>query len=179
VAKETFNYEQKFAIDSLNLQLQQQVFNLKYKPQLFAYGTTGLNATDASNLPHSVGLTAALHLNIPIYDGGQKKIVAAQNKLGLDNLQQYKNQTTVQVHNNLLNLEQQISITEKSISLLNSQLADQETVLQLLKEKVVSGQVSVTDFLNAVENYTATNQQKIQTATNLSLLINQYNYVNW
>lgn len=174
-----FNYQNKFIIDSTNISLQQQVFNIKYKPQLFASGNTGLYAADASNISHNLGLSAALHLNIPIYDGGQKKTVEQQNKLLLENLQQYKQQSASQQQMTLASLQQQIKITQHSIELLNSQLLSQETLLQMLKDKVVTGQTSVTDFLNAVENYVNSNQDKLQAQTNLSLLINQFNYVNW
>lgn len=174
-----FNYKLKFELDSTNLIAQQQVFNTKYKPQFAAFGNTGINATDAANIPHNVGVSAGLHLVIPLYDGGQKKIVEKQNKLLLDNLHLYQNQNSITIENNLTALQQQINLTQQSISLINSQLSSQETLLLILKDKVVTGQISVTDYLTFLKDYAATNQNKILVQTNLWLLINQYNYINW
>ena len=174
-----FNYKRKFELDSTNISAQQQVFNTKYKPQLAAFGNTGINATNAANIPHNVGVSAGLHLVIPLYDGGQKKTVAQQNRLLLDNLNFYQNQNSITIQSNLSSLQQQMTLTQQSISLINSQLSAQETLLLILKDKVVTGQISVTDYLNALKDYAASNQNIIQAQTNLWLLINQYNYINW
>ncbi len=174
-----FNYKLKFELDSTNIIAQQHVFNTKYLPQLNAFGNTGINATDVTNIPHNIGVSAGLHLVIPLYDGGQKKTVAQQNKLLLDNLHLYQNQNSITVENNLTTLQQQITLTQQSVSLINSQLSSQETLLLILKDKVVTGQISVTDYLNALKDFATSNQNKILSQTNLWLLINQYNYINW
>ncbi len=174
-----FNFKKKYILDSTSIIAQQQVFNIKYRPQLSAFGNTGINAADASNIPHNIGISAGLHLLIPLYDGGQKKIVELQNKLLLDNLKEYQNQNMLLTGNNLNALQQQIVLTEQSINLINSQLSSQETLLQIIKDKVVTGQVSVTDYLKAIQDYAVSSQNKVQAQTNLWLLINQYNYINW
>ena len=173
------NYKLKFELDSTNILTQQQVFNTKYKPQLSAFGNTGINATNAANIPHNIGVSAGLHFVIPLYDGGQKKTVEQQNKLLLDNLHLYQNQNFITLENNLASLQQQITLTQQSVALVNSQLSSQETLLLMLKDKVVTGQISVTDYLIALQNYATSNQNKILSQTNLWLLINQYNYINW
>ncbi len=174
-----YNYRLKYELDSTNIIAQQQVFNTKYKPQLAAFGNTGINATDVANIPHSVGVSAGLHLIIPLYDGGQKKTVAQQNKLLLDNLHLYQNTNTILVENNLTSLQQQINLTQESIILIHSQLSSQETLLLILKDKVVTGQISVTDYLTSLKDYATSTQNKILTQTNLWFLINQFNYINW
>lgn len=174
-----FNYEQKFQLDSLNIIAQQEVFNTKYRPQIAAYGNTGLNAVDAAYIPHSIGMSAGLHLYIPIYDGNLKKTVDQQNKLLMQNTEQYNRVTALRIQNNLNNFQQQINLTSQSLSLLNNQLSTQETLLQILKDKVVIGQISVTDYLIAIQSYAETNKNKIQAQAGLLLLINQYNFINW
>jgi outer membrane protein TolC len=174
-----FNFQQKYEIDSMSIVAQQQVFNVKYKPQLLAYGNTGLNAIDPSNFNHNIGLSAGLHLNIPIYDGGQKKTVTKQNILLKENLQQYRNNITISRKNDLYTIQQQVLAEQQSIKLIDAQLAKQETLLLILKDKVPTGQVSVTDYLFAIQAYASANQNRIQVQTNYWLLINQYNYTNW
>jgi outer membrane protein TolC len=174
-----FNYQQKYENDSAGIIAQQRVFNTRYKLQLSAFANMGLNATDASTIPHNFGTSAGLHLAVPIYDGGQKKLVEHQNFLLLDNLQHYQNQTILQQSNQLSMLQKQIDLTQQSFALIDSQLSSQDTLLNMIKDKVLNGQVSVTDYLNAIRDFTTANQKKLQAQTNFWLLINQYNYINW
>ena len=172
-------YLRKYEIDSAAISIQEQVFNTKYKPQLDAYGNTGINASDASRIPHNVGISAGLHLEIPLYDGGQKKTIVQQNRILLENLNLYQTQNSVFIQNSLASTQEQIDLTQKSIAMIDSQLSSQELLLGIIKDKVVTGQISVTDFLLAIQEYSTSNQNRIQAQTNLWLLINQYNGYNW
>jgi outer membrane protein TolC len=174
-----FNYEQKYALDSLDIALQQLVANTKYKPQVMVFGNTGLNAIDAENIPHNLGLSAGIHLSIPIYDGHQKKINNEQFKLTQLSLGNYKSDQIIQQKNKLNALLQQIQNVTLSISFIDKQLEQQNELLLLIKDKVASGQVSVTDYLDAIKDFALANQNKIQSQTQLWQLINQYNYINW
>ena len=174
-----FTYQKKFAADSMSVSVQRQVFNTKYTPQLSVFGNAGVNAADARNIPHNFGLSAGLHLNVPIYDGGQKKTFAQQNQLLVQNLQQYRDFNAMQLLNARSSIVQQISATQQSISILENQLRNQETLLQIIKEKLVLGQVSAMDYVNSIQDYAVANQNKIQAQASLWLLINQYNYINW
>jgi Outer membrane efflux protein len=174
-----FSFIEKYKLDSLSIVADQDIFNLKYKPQLDAFGNSGINTASAVKIPHSVGFSAGIHLSIPLYDGEQRKIINQQNKLLLNNLKEYKNQTWIQKQNSLAYLTKQIELTRLLLVGFNDQLKKQEALLETLKNKVISGQSSVTDYRLAVQDYLSTNQNIIQTQSNLWLLINQYNYVNW
>ena len=174
-----YNFQKKFELDSTEVIARQEVFNIKYRPQLTAYGNAGLNSSTTENIAHNTGISAGLHLLIPIYDGGQKKTVVEQNKLLLENSRNFLKQNSILIENNLAALQQQINLTRQSLEMIDSELLTQETLLQILKDKVVTGQISVTDYLIALQNYETSNQNKIQTRTNLWLLINKYNYYNW
>ncbi len=174
-----FNYQQKFELDSLNIIAQQQIINTKYRPQLALFGNTGINATETKNMIHNSGISAGIHLAIPIYDGKQNKVVFQQNKILLDNINNYKNQVSISNQNNLNSLKQKIIINKQSIDLINTQLKSQEILLQLLKNKIIDGQISITDYLNSVQDYAIAYHNKIITQSNIWLLINQYNFINW
>ena len=88
--KDTLLFEKRFALDSLRISADQNVFENQYRPQVSVYGNSGLNAVDLNNLQRRFGLSAGLRLTIPIYDGHQKKYNELQNKLKLDNLDYYK-----------------------------------------------------------------------------------------
>lgn len=178
-AVDHYSFLEKYKLDSLTIQADEDIFNLKYKPQLDAYSNTGINASRVSTIPHNIGLSAGLHLSVPLYDGEQKKVVRQQNKLLIENLKEYKNTTYTQKQNSLINLQHQVQLTQLSLTGFNEQLKKQEALLEIIKNKVIYGQSSITDYRLALQDYVATNQNILQTQTNLWLLINQYNYINW
>ena len=175
----TYNYVQKFKLDSLNLVAQQNVFNSKYKPQVSLLGSTGLNAADIRNVPHNVGLSAAIHLSIPISDGHQRKLYQRQNAVLKANQQLYLNSTALQQQNNIRNAKQQITQWKQTIEMAKEPIQKQELLLDIIKDKVIKGQVTVMDYINALQEYAILQKNKAIAETNLLLYINQYNYYNW
>lgn len=177
--KDSIFYERKFKNDSLQLLAEQQVFENKYKPQLTAYGNTGLNSVELNRLQHYVGFSAGLKLSIPIYDGGQRKIKQQQNELKLQNLEyQLKNQE-LQRKNTLESLRKQMLSLKSGIGLIESQLDKQKNILEIYKGKMVQGQVSIIDYLKIIENYKMNLDTQLQMKINLWLLQNEYIATNW
>ncbi len=174
-----YYYVQKFKLDSLNLLAQQNVFNSKYKPQVSVLGTTGLNAADVRNVPHNIGISTGIHLSIPIYDGHQRKLYERQNAVLQINQQLYKNSTALQQQNNLRNAKQQIDQWKQTIEMAMVPIQKQELLLDIIKDKVVMGQVTVMDYIDALQQYAVLQKNKAIAETNLLLYINQYNYYNW
>jgi outer membrane protein TolC len=174
-----YYYVQKFRLDSLNLVAQQNVFNMKYKTQVSAMGSTGIYSSDISNLPRNAGLSAGVHLLVPIYDGKQKKLNERQNSVLLTNLQAYRNNAALLQQNNLRNAKQQIIQWQQTLTLLDQQIQKQELLLDIIKDKVIKGQVSVMDYINALQDYAVTQKNKALATTNVLLYTNQYNYYNW
>ena len=174
-----YNYVQKFKLDSLNLVAQQNVFNTKYQPQVSLLGTTGINAADIANVPHNVGLSAGVHLSVPISDGHQRKLYQRQNEVLLKNQQAYLNSAALTQQNNLRNAKQQINQWRQTIEMAAAPIQKQEILLDIIKDKVVKGQVSVMDYINALQDYAVLQKNKALAETNLMLYINQYNYYNW
>ena len=176
---QAYNFEKRYAADSLNFDFQQKVSELKYIPQFSIFGNAGLNSTDIRNIYRNLGFSAGAHLLIPLFDGHQREKVAQQTALQIENLKLSKTLFSTQLKTNLYYLTQQIKSIEKSLALIDEQLKTQEILLRIIKEKIVLGQVSVMDYVISLQNYALTNQSKIQTQSALWLLINQYNYINW
>ena len=177
--KTSFNYLEKYRIDSLIYVTDQQVFNVKYLPQISVFGNTGLNAVYAPNIPQNFGLSAGLHLAIPIYDGGQRRLNSSIAQVNQQILYDYKNNFTLQLTNNLDLIESQISQKQNLISLEQQQLKQYQTLLSIYTAQVVNGQLSAIDFVNSLSQYKIAQQTKIQSQTDLLFLISQYNYLNW
>lgn len=177
--QEKFFFEKKFENDSLQILAERNVFESQYKPQVSLYGNSGLNATDAANIPHNFGLSAGVKLTIPIYDGNQKKYNALQNELKQENLDVYKENNAIQLQNNLKSLEQQIEALNNNSELTEAQIKQQLNILEIFKGKLAQGQISIIDYLLLIQNYKLTVYTKLQMQTNLWLLYNAYNFTNW
>ncbi|MFM9909353.1 MAG: TolC family protein [Chitinophagaceae bacterium] len=174
-----YNYIQKFKLDSLNLVARQNVFNNRYKPQVSLLGSTGINAAGISNIPHNIGLSAGVHVSIPISDGHQRTLYEKQNSLLLKNQLVYFNSAALIQQNNLRYAKQQIEQWQQTIEMAVAPIQKQELLLEIIKDKVVKGQVSVMDYINALQEYAFLQKNKAIAETNLLLYINQYNYYNW
>jgi len=174
-----FYYRQKYKLDSLNLVAQQNVFNNKYLPQVNLLGSTGINASDIRRVPHNVGLSAGVHVAIPISDGHQRKMYQKQNDILLTNQQLLKENTAMLQQNNLRNAKQQIDQWNRTIEMGKEPIQKQELLLEIIKDKVIKGQVTVMDYINALQEYALLQKNQAIAETNLLLYINQYNYYNW
>ncbi len=174
-----FQYQQKYVTDSSYIDWQQKVSETKYLPQVSLIANSGIYSSNISTLYRNIGFSGGVHLNLPIYDGQQRKNVAQQFQLEKENLKIGRDFSDGQIHASLNYLKQQISGTEKSIHMLDEQIKSHEQLLNILKEKIVIGQTSVTDYLVSLQEYATTCRSRAMTETNLLLLINQYNYINW
>lgn len=174
-----FFYQKKFKNDSLQIVANQRVFENQYKTQVNAYANTGLNAVEIPNIYRRFGASIGLRLTIPIYDGKQRKHNTQQSILKAENLEFYKGNTKIQLDNNLQAIEQQLLALDKNIVLLDKQLEKQKNILNIYKEKLVQGQISIVDYLNVIQNYKLNEYIKLQMQTNHWLLKSQYNFINW
>ena len=156
----------KFKLDSLNLATQENVFNSKYKPQVSLLGSTGINAADIRNVPHNIGLAAGVHVSIPISDGNQRKLYHRQNAVLLSNQRIYLDNATLLRQNNLRNAKQQIEQWRQTIEMAKEPIQKQELLLDIIKDKVMNGQVTVMDYINALQEYAVLQKNKTLAETN-------------
>ena len=175
----TFYYKDKFKLDSLNLVIQQNVFNIKYLPTLAFNGSTGMMTSDFTNIPHNVGLEAWLHLNIPIYDGRQRKINDAQSKITQQGIIYARDNFTMQQKNYLANIQKQISLYNQNMELIKKLIEKQDLLLQLDKHKLENGQLSIIEYIKSISDYVAAKQSLTVAKVQVLSLANQYNYYNW
>ncbi|MEO5944859.1 MAG: TolC family protein [Ferruginibacter sp.] len=171
-------YLQKFALDSLNLVAQQNVFNNKYRPQVSVIGTGGINATDLSTAYRNVGVSAVVHVAIPISDGHQRKLNDRSTEILINNQKIYRDNAALVLENNLRIAKQQIAQWQETIITNETLIKRQQLLLDIIKDKVVQGQVTVMDYINALQEYNVMQKNKAIAETNILLYINLYNYYN-
>jgi len=175
----TFYFKEKFKLDSLTLSIQQNVFSTKYLPALTFSGSGGMMASDFTNIPHNVGLMASLHLSIPIYDGRQRKINDSQAKINQQGVTYARDNFTVQQKNYLQNIQKQIGLFNQNMELIKKLIEKQDLLLQLDKEKLQNGQLSIIEYIKSISDYVAAKQSLNVAKVQVLTLANQYNYYNW
>lgn len=176
---DAFAILEKYRLDSISIIAAQDIDELKYKPQLDAFANTGINAINPAYALHNVGLSAGLHLSIPLYDGGQRTVTRQQNTYLLQNLNAYKDQDLLEIKNNLSSILRQIKLAQNSLVSFNEQLQKQARLLETIQLKVISGQSSITAYRLSLQDYIATNENILQAQSKLWLLLSQFNYINW
>ncbi len=171
-------YLQKYKLDSINLVAQQNVFNNKYKPQVSLIGTGGVQSTDIMNAYRNVGVSAAVHVGIPLSDGHQRKLNDQSTGILLRNQSIYRDNAALLLENNLRNAKTQIAQWKETVELNSALIKKQELLLDIIKDKVVQGLVTVMDYINALQDYNVMLKNKAVSETNILLYENLYNYYN-
>lgn len=170
---------EKYRLDSLNLVSQQKIFELKYKPQINLFANTGLNAVYAPTIPNRFGISAGVSFIYNLWDGNQKNI--SRNKTTIKEqsvlfyIENFNTQNTIRKTKIITELQ---SYTER-ISIAERQLQEYKLLLNSYKKEMVSGQLSIINYLTVLKNAAIAQRDYTLLFTNQQSLINAYNYWNW
>lgn len=178
-ASVTSQYEDRFRLDSLNLDATQKVFETRYKPQVNLFANSGLNAVSFSNIPRRFGVGAGVSVVWNFYDGKQKEITQRKTKYLMQSIASYRENFLIQndVRKNKF-LTELNSYQERS-ALLQEQLNDYQQVINSYKKEILFGQQSIINFTNVIKSMAVVQRDYLLLQTNRLLLINAYNYWNW
>ncbi|TDE13281.1 MULTISPECIES: TolC family protein [Dyadobacter] len=181
LAREAENsvFLEKYKLDSANLAALQNVFELKYKPQLNLNANAGLNAIYAPTIPRRLGASVGLTLVYPLFDGHQKGITRNKTQVLQKSVsfsrQNFINQNTVRKAKILAELGS-YGLRE---SLAQQQLAEYETLLNTYKKEILTGQLSIIIYLTTLKNRAIIQRDYALLSAQKQILINAYNYWNW
>lgn len=175
----TSRFTERYRLDSLNLVAGQKIIELKYKPLVSAFANTGLNAVYAPTIPNRFGLSAGINFSLNITDGKQRNITQQRTSVLMKSTTVYKNffynQNRVRKNRILTELK---SITER-LALTEDQLKEYQKLLELYKQELGRGQISVINYISVLKNMVVAQRDFVLLQTNKELLINLYNYWNW
>ncbi|WKD86649.1 hypothetical protein KCTC32516_02025 [Polaribacter huanghezhanensis] len=168
-------FAKQFQIDSFAIQSDQKITDLKYIPQVKAFGDAGLNATYLPK-PNRLGFSVGMAVTWNLFDGHQQKLKHQQNQIKLENLKFDKayfiNQNTIRKDN----LIKQIQSVDKQIILLNQQLKEYQKLLHLYQVEIKESLVSVLDLKIIIKEIALKKQKKTTIQLAKQILINVYNY---
>jgi len=165
------------AIDSLKNKNSKQLINLNYKPKISIFANSGYSSSFMTSAYKNFGVSMGVSINLPLYDGKQKKMSLMQNELNDQNRKRYRD--TDRQHYTLLvqELRRQIERCDKLISMTPRQFKYTKALVDANALLLGTGEVGMTDFLLSITNYMNIRIYDIQNRANRQLLINQLNYL--
>lgn len=178
-ASVTSQYEDRFRLDSLNLDASQKVFETRYKPQVNLFANSGLNAVSFSNIPRRFGVGAGVSVVWNFYDGKQKEITQRKTKYLMESIASYRGNFLIQNDVRKNKFITELNSYQERSALLQEQLNDYRQVLNSYKKEILFGQQSIINFTNIIKSMALVQRDYLLLQTNRLLLINAYNYWNW
>lgn len=170
-------FTEQFRLDSLLVKATQEIYNLKYLPQINAFGDAGLNATYLPGF-NRLGFSVGLSLTWNLFDGNQRKINDEKTSIQLSNintdLKYFESQNNIRKRN----LLSQIDNLDQQLSLINKQLSEYKNLLDLYKIEIKESLISVLELKTLIREISAKQQIKTNTLISKEILINAFNYWN-
>ncbi|WP_426671078.1 TolC family protein [Mucilaginibacter sp. McL0603] len=167
----------KFKLDSLRLSNSNSLIDYNYKPKANIFADAGYN-TDFVQPAKNFGASFGFSVSMPIYDGGQRKLLHKKIQLEEETRQYYKYFYSRQYKQQIDQLNQQIDETEKLFSQINEQIKYSEALIKIDSHLLQTGDLKISDFILAINNYLTVKNLLTQTLVNRLQLINQLNYWN-
>ncbi len=169
----------QFKLDSLKTATKQQIFELKYQPNITAFGNAGLNTNQFLGIQNTFGFSVGFNISVPIYDGNQRNITRRKTQLQQNTIdvlhRRFKKKRRLQ----LINLRSQLRQTNQQLAMLHKQIVQYQSLLQDYRKELANGLVKTVNYLVVLRQYANARQQQVQTHGNLLKIKNEYNYWNW
>ncbi len=168
----------QYMIDSLRLQNSRRLVDYTYRPRLNAFADGGFNTDFTAALYHHIGTSAGFSLSVPIYDGGQRKLLYTKILLEEETRRNYKVFFDKQYTQQLNQLNQQISEYDQLIAGIQDQFKYSESLIKVDTKLLQTGDLRIADLVLAVNSYLSVRNLLTQNTISRLQLINQLNYWN-
>lgn len=166
----------KFEVDSLIGQNQKSLIALRYRPKLGVYANGGYNSSLMFQPYKNFGASVGFTFSIPIYDGHQRKLEYNKIDLNLRTIATYKSFFISQRNQQLNLIRQQLASTEQLFPQIEKQLKFAKSLMEVDARLMHTGDVRISDFVIAINNYLSAQNLLVQTTLNRFKLINTLNY---
>jgi outer membrane protein TolC len=168
----------QFKSDSLRLLNQRDLIDISYRPKANIFADGGFN-TDFGAQPYkNFGTSVGFSITMPIYDGGQRKLMYKKLKLQQETHATNKAFFKTQYQQQIAQLNQQINQNDNLLNQIKEQIKYAESLIKVDTQLMQTGDVKIADLILAVNSYyTITNLLTQTTVTRLQL-VNQLNYWN-
>jgi outer membrane protein TolC len=171
-------FYQSFINDSLKLSVQDKQIDFSYKPRVNLFGDAGYNSSWIFQPWKNFGASAGINLNVPIYDGHQRKMQHDKNFLAEQTRQNYRSFYVKQYQQQINQLFQQLKANQKLSELLIQQSTYTQALIDANHKLFETGEVQVTDYIMAIHHYLTVKNAMVQNIIEKYQIINQINYWN-
>jgi len=168
----------QYKLDSLKLINGRQLIDFSYKPKISITADGGYNSDFMGQAYKNFGLSAGFAFTMPIYDGGQRKMQYRKLSLQEETRENYKAFFDVQYHQQIAQLQQQISENENLLTQVDEQIKYSESLIKVDTQLLQTGDLRIADLVLAINNYLTIKNLRTTTNINKLQLINQLNYWN-
>jgi outer membrane protein TolC len=173
-------YYIQYKIDSVRIENEKAAIDIRYKPKVNWFADAGFLTSNPWNFYQHFGYSAGVSLNIPVYDGNQRAIEKQKLDLDENSRKGYEISYYKQYHQQIQQLKIELqSLNDMSVR-IEKQLATSDQLVKALKEQLESGNIEMTEYINAIKNYRTTsrnlnliNIQKLQVINEMNLLLTQ------
>lgn len=167
-----------YRLDSLNINAEQTLSNLKYKPQVNFFANAGMNAVYLPSV-NRLGFSTGLSFSWNIFDGHQKNLIREKTIINQQTLDFEKQHFITQQEINENAILKQITSVEKRKTLTNNQLNQYDQLLKVYRAQLAHGEISVIDYKTFLRDLAAKKQELTLLDLEKQALIISYNYWNY
>ena len=168
----------QYGLDSMKLINSRQLVDFSYRPRANIFADGGYNSDFIGQAYKNFGVSAGFNFTVPIYDGGQRKLQYRKLSLEEETRKNYKAFFNVQYHQQIAQLNQQITENEYLLNQIDDQLKYSESLIKVDTQLLQTGDLRIADLILAVNNYFTIKNLRTTTTINKLQLINQLNYWN-
>ncbi|MGN7989618.1 TolC family protein [Pedobacter sp. 22226] len=171
-------FTRRFELDSLKNTNLKNAIDLNYKPKLGVYANGGYNSSLVLQPYKNFGASVGFTFSVPIYDGHQRKMQYDKLALSSNTVAGYRDFFTRQQTQQINLIRQQIKQTDALFGKINEQIRFSKGLIDVDSKLLHTGDLRVSDFIIAINNYLSAQNLLRQTNINRLKLINQFNYWN-
>ncbi|GAA4214054.1 hypothetical protein GCM10022289_47080 [Pedobacter jeongneungensis] len=171
-------FTRRFELDSLKNTNLKNAIDLNYKPKLGVYANGGYNSSLVLQPYKNFGASVGFTFSVPIYDGHQRKMQYDKLALSSNTVAGYRDFFTRQQSQQINLIRQQIKQTDALFGKINEQIRFSKGLIDVDSKLLHTGDLRVSDFIIAINNYLSAQNLLRQTNINRLKLINQFNYWN-
>jgi hypothetical protein len=167
-----------YKLDSLNILSDQNINELKYKPQLSLFANAGMNAVYVPSV-NRLGFSTGITFGMNIFDGNQKKIQREKATIDMQSLEFEKSNFFSQITMTKYKIRNQFRSLNEKIVLSEIQFNQYYNLLKMYSSELSRGEISIMDYKNLIKDIAAKNQELLLLKMEKQALINLYNYWNY
>jgi outer membrane protein TolC len=169
-------FYRQFVLDSLKLANDKALVDVNYRTRINLFADGGYNSSLQYKLYRNFGTSVGVNVAIPIYDGRQRKMQYSKIDIQ-ERTRVVKRDFFIQQHDQqLLQLEQQLHLTDKLIDQINKQISYTETLITVNERLLATGDIRLVDFILSLSNYFNAKNLVTQNYISRLKIINQLNY---